>query len=76
MECSAERPPGGGSGRQIGGQGRDGLGVVAGVVGELDGDGLRGALGNGAVQLGDGALGLDPLVEPDESDSLRETYKA
>ena len=56
--------------RQVGGQWRQCLVVVAGVVGELDGDGLSGALGDGAVELLDGALGLDPLVEPDEADAL------
>jgi hypothetical protein len=55
---------------QVSGEGWQRLVVVAGVVGELDCDWLGGALGDGAVELLDGALGLNPLVESDESDSL------
>ena len=73
VKCTAKGPPCRGSGRQIGGQGRDGLGIVAGVVGELDRNRLRGTLRDGSVQLANGALGLDPLIEPDETDSLGET---
>ena len=69
VQGAPEGPPGGLRG-EVGGEGRDGLGVVARVVGELDGDGLRGALWHSPVQLLDGALGLDALVEADEAHSL------
>ena len=72
VERAPEGPPGGLRG-EVGGEGRDGLGVVAGVVGELDGDGLGGALGHRPVQLLDGPLGLDALVEADEAHSLGES---
>ncbi len=55
---------------QVGRQRGDGLGVVAGIVGELDSDGLAGALWDGAVQLLDGALRLHALVEADEAHAL------
>jgi len=55
---------------QVGGQGWQRLVVVAGVVCELDCDWLGGALGDGAVELLDGSLSLNPLVESDESDAL------
>jgi len=58
-------------GRQVSCQGRDGLGVVAGVVGELDGDRLRGTLGDRSIELGDGSLRLDTLVKPDEANTFR-----
>ena len=61
--------------RQVRRQRRQALGVVAGVVGELDGDGLGAALRHGAVQLVDGPLGLDTLVEPDEADALGEACR-
>ena len=51
------------------------LGVVARVVGELDGDGLGGALGDGAIQLLDRSLSLDALIKTDEADTLRQTFK-
>lgn len=57
-------------GRQVRGQRRQRLAVVGRVVGELDRDGLRGALGHGAVELLDGALGLHALVEADEAHAL------
>lgn len=60
---------------QVSSQRWDGLVIVARVIGELDGDRLGGALGNGAVQLLDGALSLDALVEPDEPDAFRQTCK-
>ena len=44
VERGAQGPPGR-LGRQVGGQRRDGLGVVARVVGELDGYRLRRTLG-------------------------------
>ena len=75
MQGSPERPPGRLRG-EVGGEWRDGLGVVAGVVGELDRDGLGGALGHRTVQLLDGALGLDALVEADEAHSLGEPCHA
>jgi hypothetical protein len=59
---------------QVGRQGRDRLGVVAGVVGELDSDRFGGALGNRPIQLLDGPFGLNPLVETDKSDALREAW--
>lgn len=58
--------------RQVGGQRWYGLGVVARVVGELDGDLLDASVRNGVVQLVDGPLGLMSLVEPDEADTLRQ----
>ena len=61
--------------RQVRGQRRQPLGVVARVVGELDGDGLGAAVGHRAVQLVDGTLSLDALVEPDEPDALRQAYR-
>lgn len=61
-------------GGEVGGQGGYSLVVVGGVVGELDGDGLRGAVGDRAVQLLDGALRLDALVEPDEAHALRQAW--
>lgn len=63
-------------GREVRCQRRNGLVVVARVVGELDGDGLGRALRDRAVQLLDGALGLDALVESDEAHSLRQTCNA
>lgn len=60
--------------RQVRGQRRKRLvDVAARVVGELDGDGLRGALGRRPVQRLDRALRLAALVEPDEADALRQT---
>ena len=70
MESASEGRPPRRLGRQVRGQGRDRLGVVARVVGELDGDGLAGAVGDGAVELADGALGLHALVEADEAHAL------
>lgn len=67
-------PVAAGQGREVGGQRGDCLVVVGGVVGELDGDGLRGAVGDRAVQLLDGALRLDALVEPDEAHALRQAW--
>lgn len=60
-------------GREVSRQRRYRLVVVARVVGELDGDRLGGALRDRAVQLLDGALSLDALVESDEAHSLRQT---
>lgn len=59
---------------EISGQWRYRLVVVAGIVGELDGDRLGRALRYGAVQLLDRPLGLDALVEPYEADALRQAY--
>jgi len=59
---------------EISGQRRYRLVVVAGIVGELDGDRLGRALRYGAVQLLDRPLGLDALVEPYEADALRQAY--
>ena len=56
--------------RQVGGERRHGLGVVRRVVGELDRDGLGRPLGDGPVELRDGPLGLNALVEADEADAL------
>lgn len=63
-------------GREVRCQRRYCLVVVARVVGELDGDRLGGALRDRAVQLLDGALRLDALVESDEAHSLRQTCNA
>lgn len=60
---------------EIGGQRRYRLVVVAGIVGELDGDRLGRALRYGAVQLLDRPLGLDALVEPYEADALRQACR-
>lgn len=59
---------------EISGQRRYRLVVVAGIVGELDGDWLGRALWYGSVQLLDRPLGLDALVEPYEADALRQAY--
>ena len=67
------RRPEGPSGRlwrQVGCQRRHGLGVAAGVVGELDRDGFTRPLWNGSVQLLDRAFSLLPLVKPDEPDTF------
>lgn len=59
--------------RQVGREWRQRLvDVAARVVGELDGDRLRGALWRGSVQRLDGPFRLAPLVEPDEADALRQ----
>lgn len=60
---------------EVGSQGRDSLGVVAWIVGELDGDGLRCPLRNSVVQMLDGPLSLDALVEADEANAFGETWK-
>lgn len=60
---------------EIGGQWRYRLVVVAGIVGEFDGDRLGRALRYGAVQLLDRPLGLDALVEPYEADTLRQACR-
>lgn len=60
---------------EISGQRRYRLVVVAGIVGELDGDRLGRALRYGAVQLLDCSLGLDALVEPYEADTLRQACR-
>ena len=74
MQSSAERSPGRLRGK-VGCQGRDGFGVVAGVVGKLDSDWLRGTLGDGPVQLLDGALGLNALVKPNETHTFGKAWK-
>lgn len=56
-------------------QWRYGLGVVAWVVGELDGDGLRRPFRDGVVQMFNGSLCLDALVEADEAHAFGETWK-
>lgn len=56
-------------------QWRYGLGVVAWVVGELDGDGLRCPFRNGVVKMFNGSLCLDALVEADEAHAFGETWK-
>ena len=60
----------GGLGRQVGGQGRDRLGVVARIVRKLDSDRLCGALGNSSVQFLNGSLSLNPLVESNKANAL------
>lgn len=60
---------------EIGGQWRYRLVVVAGIVGEFDGDRLGRALRYGAIQLLDRPLGLDALVEPYEADTLRQACR-
>lgn len=60
---------------EIGGQWRYRLVVVAGIVGEFDGDRLGRALRYGAVQLLYRPLGLDALVEPYEADTLRQACR-
>ena len=42
----------------------------AGRIGEFDGDGLSGALWDGAVQHLDGAFGLEALIEANEANAL------
>jgi hypothetical protein len=72
---SAETPSGGLSrlwSGEVGGEWGKGLGVVGGVVGELDGHGLGGALGNGTVELLDRSLRLNALVKADEPNPLRQ----
>ena len=71
MQCRPQGPPGR-LGCKVGGQGGQGLGIVAGVVGELHRDGLRGSLGDRSIELLDGPLGLDSLIEADEANSLGE----
>ena len=73
MESSSESPPGG-LGRQVCRQGRDGLCIVAGVVGELDRDGLGGSLWDGSIELLYGSLRLNSLVKTDEADSFRKAW--
>ena len=63
----AEEAAGGGQVRRDGRQGQLAVLVAAGGVGELDRDGLGGVLGDRAVELLDGALGLAPLVKSDET---------
>lgn len=60
---------------EIGGQRRYRLVVVAGIVGELDGDRLGRALRYGAIQLLDRPLGLNALVESYEADALRQACR-
>lgn len=62
--------PAGGLRGQIGCQGRDGLGIVAGIVGKLDRHRFSGSLWDGAVQLLNRSLSLDSLIESDEAYSL------
>ena len=72
MKSSTQSSPGS-LGSKVGCQRWNRLGVVAGVVSELDSDGLRGTLRDGSVQLGDGSLRLDSLIKPDESNTLGDT---
>ena len=48
------------------------LGIVAGVVGKLDSDGLGRSLRNGSIELGDGSLCLHTLVKSNEANSFWE----
>ena len=57
---------------QVGCQGRNGFCIVAGIVGELDRDGLRGSLRDRSIELLDGSLGLHSLVKTNEANTLRE----
>ena len=57
---------------QVGGQGRNGLGIVTRVICKLDSNRLCGALRNGAVQLLNRAFGFYPLIETDETNTFGE----
>lgn len=59
-------------GCQIGSQWRNRFVVVARIVGELHGDWIVRALRNGTIQFLDRPLGFDALVEPYETDPLRQ----
>jgi hypothetical protein len=74
VDRPAEAP--GGLRCEIGSQWRYRFVVVAGIVGELDGNRLGGALRYGAVQLVDRPLGLDALIEPNEANALRQACRA
>lgn len=74
MDGSREASRSGRLRRQVGGQRWERL-AVARIVGKLDGDRLRVVLGDGAVQLLDGALRLDALVKADEANALGQTYE-
>ena len=51
-------------------QGRNGLGVVAGVVSKLDSDWLCRPLWDCSIELGDGSLCLNTLVKPNEANTF------
>jgi len=74
VDRPAEAP--GGLRCEIGSQWRYRFVVVAGIVGELDGDRLGRALRYGAIQLVDRPLGLDALIEPNEANALRQACRA
>ena len=59
-------------GCQVGRQGGNGFCIVAGIVGELHRDGLRGPLRDRSIELLYGPLCLHPLVKANETHALRE----
>lgn len=56
-------------GRQVSGQRWERF-VIAGIVGELDGDGFSVSFGHRAVQLLDGLFCFVALIEADEPDAF------
>lgn len=56
--------------RKVSREGRNSFGVVTWVVGKLDRDGLGSSLRHGVVQMLNGALSFDPLIEPHEADAF------
>ena len=71
MKCGPQRSPG--SLRcQVSRQGGNGFCIVAGIVGELHRDGLRGSLRDRSIELLYGPFSLDPLVKTNEPHTLRE----
>ena len=68
--CPQSSP--GSLGCQVGRQGGNGFCIVAGIVGELHRDGLRGSLRDRSIELLYGPLSLHPLVKTDEAHALGE----
>ena len=50
------------------------LGIVAWVVGKFNSNGLCGAFWNGTIELLDGPLSFNALIESDESNAFREPW--